>query len=96
MVSVPDWLPALTGVKRRLTSCCDLGAMVKGAAGVTGWNMALLAEGVPLDPWGHPYLLAYNGTLGVMIIYSSGPNGTIETNAGSDKALGDDLLYKFR
>lgn len=69
-------------------------------AGVTGWgtagNPVSVPDGTPLDPWGRAYLLAYNSTDRVMIIYSAGPNGNIETNAGTASAVGDDLLYKFR
>ncbi|MGC8976199.1 MAG: type II secretion system protein [Candidatus Ratteibacteria bacterium] len=52
--------------------------------------------GTPLDPWGHTYLVAYNDTEKVMIIYSAGPNGKIETKKGDTTPSGDDLLYKFR
>jgi prepilin-type N-terminal cleavage/methylation domain-containing protein len=52
--------------------------------------------GTPLDPWGHTYLVAYNDTEKVMVIYSAGPNGKIETKAGDTTPQGDDLLYKFR
>jgi len=49
--------------------------------------------GTPLDPWGHPYLVAYNENEKVMIIYSAGPNGKLETKAGDTTPKGDDLLY---
>jgi general secretion pathway protein G len=52
--------------------------------------------GTPLDPWGHTYLVAYNSSEKVMVIYSAGPNGKIETSAGNTTPQGDDLLYKFR
>ena len=70
--------------------------------------------GTPIDPWGHPYLIAYdydyNTNTGskVMIIYSAGPNGKLETgykstiigdtnNDGTaEYPNSDDLLYKFR
>lgn len=52
--------------------------------------------GTPIDPWGHTYLVAYNDSEKVMIIYSAGPNGKIETPAGDDNPAGDDILYKFR
>ncbi|MCM8785578.1 MAG: type II secretion system GspH family protein [Candidatus Omnitrophica bacterium] len=52
--------------------------------------------GTPCDPWGHTYLVAYNDTEKVMIIYSAGPNGKIETAAGDTTPFGDDILYKFR
>ncbi|MCM8769348.1 MAG: prepilin-type N-terminal cleavage/methylation domain-containing protein [Candidatus Omnitrophica bacterium] len=62
----------------------------------TGWSMDKVPYGTPLDPWGHAYLVAYSDTEKVMIIYSAGPNGRMETNAGVSTPGGDDLLYKFR
>ncbi|HOJ39332.1 MAG TPA: type II secretion system protein [bacterium] len=67
-----------------------------GSEGTSGWSMDKVAYGTPLDPWGHTYLVAYADTEKVMVIYSAGPNGLIETNAGATTAGGDDLLYKFR
>lgn len=52
--------------------------------------------GTPLDPWGRPYLVAYDDTQKVMIIYSAGPNGRIETEAMATEPVGDDILYQFR
>jgi prepilin-type N-terminal cleavage/methylation domain-containing protein len=52
--------------------------------------------GTPLDPWGRTYLVAYNPTQKVMIIYSAGPNGKIETKAGDTTPAGDDILHAFR
>jgi prepilin-type N-terminal cleavage/methylation domain-containing protein len=63
------------------------------------WNLNRIApEGTPLDPWGHTYLVAYNSSEKVMVIYSAGPNGKIETSAGNTTPAdgSDDLLYKFR
>jgi len=56
------------------------------------------AYGTPLDPWGHPYLVAYNSTDKVMIIYSAGPDGKLQTKAGNKQvpSNSDDLLYAFR
>ena len=67
-------------------------------SGVSGWGTLSNAVpyGTPLDPWGHTYLLAYNSTQKIMIIYSAGPNGKLETNAGDTTPSGDDILYKFR
>ncbi len=65
----------------------------------SGWSSNLenvVPYGTPLDPWGRTYLVAYNNTEKVMIIYSAGPNGKIETDAGALVVQGDDLLYKFR
>ena len=66
--------------------------------GSTSWTDSDFPEGSPLDPWGHPYGLAWNDTEKVMVIYSAGPNGTFETDRGntSSPADSDDLLYKFR
>ncbi|MCM8761704.1 MAG: type II secretion system GspH family protein [Candidatus Omnitrophica bacterium] len=52
--------------------------------------------GTPLDPWGRTYLVAYSDSEKVMVIYSAGPNGKIETSAGDTEPQGDDILYKFR
>ncbi len=77
------------------------------SVGANGWA-SNAPYGTPLDPWGKTYLVAYNSTEKCMIIYSAGPNGTIETAAGSslvgdtdgngtvDIQNCDDLLYKFR
>lgn len=65
----------------------------------SGWIDPLTYKvpyGTPLDPWGRAYLLAYNSTDKVMIIYSAGPNGKIETAAGEKIPQGDDILYQFR
>jgi prepilin-type N-terminal cleavage/methylation domain-containing protein len=72
--------------------------------GATGWPdfnappYPDTLDGTPLDPWGHPYLVAYNSTDKVMIIYSAGPDGKLQTNAGSQTvpANSDDLVYVFR
>lgn len=69
-------------------------------------------KGTPLDPWGRAYGLSYNTTEKVMIIYSAGPNGTLETDDGAvnigdtngngtedgteDWGSSDDMLWKFR
>jgi len=62
------------------------------APGVNEWDNNDFPEGTPLDPWGHPYGLAwsdhniaYGGHAGedVMVIYSAGPDGTLHTAPGS-------------
>ena len=87
---------------------------VSGYGGAV-WNLspgngtaADVRYGAPLDPWGHPYLLAYNPFEQVMVIYSAGPDGTLQTGAGativgdkdgdgdSDYTSSDDLIWKFR
>ncbi len=66
---------------------------------VSGWGASpAVAYGTPLDPWGHPYLLAYDnrsiasgdavdGEL-AMIIYSAGPDGVLQTGGRATK-VGD-------
>ena len=79
---------------------------------VTDWgtpgNPVPVAYGTPLDPWGYPYLLGYNATEKIMVIYSAGADGKLQTAGGatvvgeadSDGTVeypkSDDLLYKFR
>jgi prepilin-type N-terminal cleavage/methylation domain-containing protein len=53
-------------------------------------------EGTPLDPWGKTYGMAYSSSDKIMIIYSAGPNGTLETDKGTSITAGDDIIYKFR
>ena len=65
----------------------------------SGWRSDIervIPYGTPIDPWGRTYLVAYNPSEKIMIIYSAGPNGKIETDAGNTTPSGDDLLYKFR
>lgn len=91
------------------------GSIPSVESNVTGWGTnpgdpPTVPYGTPLDPWGHPYLVAYNENEKVMIIYSAGPNGKLETggkatikgNADADAngtveyPNSDDILYKFR
>ena len=75
------------------------GSVPSVSPSASGWGTDLknvVPYGTPLDPWGHTYLVAYNDTEKVMVIYSAGPNGKIETSAGNTIPQGDDLLYKFR
>jgi len=69
--------------------------------------MSNVSYGTPLDPWGRTYLLASH-TEKIMVIYSAGPNGRLETGAGAvvvgdadndgdiDFPDSDDLLWQFR
>ncbi|MBN1444577.1 MAG: prepilin-type N-terminal cleavage/methylation domain-containing protein [Candidatus Omnitrophica bacterium] len=78
------------------------------AAGTTSWNVTPntgdFPDGTPLDPWGRAYGMSYNYAVDAasdrksMIIYSAGPNGTMETNVGDSliPAGSDDLLWIFR
>ena len=70
-------------------------------AGTTSWDVTPPTDdfpiGTPLDPWGRAYGLGYNDTEKVMIIYSAGPNGKMETEIGAMvlPSDSDDLLFKF-
>jgi len=77
--------------------------------GSAGWTFPYgQPYGNPLDPWGRPYLLAYNPDNKVMIIYSAGPDGKIQTGEGAtlagdanadgtvDYSQCDDIVYQFR
>jgi len=73
---------------------------------------APVCKGTPLDPWGRAYGLSYNTTEKVMVIYSAGPNGKLETGDGAvlvgdanadgdtddvgDDPNSDGLLWQFR
>jgi len=53
-------------------------------------------EGTPIDSWGKAYGMAYNSGEGVMVIYSAGPNSTLETGRGDTAPVGDDIVRRFR
>ncbi|GAH13386.1 unnamed protein product, partial [marine sediment metagenome] len=94
------------------------GASLSLDTGVSGWDITPANPpenaddaryGAPLDPWNHPYALAYNIAEDVMVIYSAGPDGKFQTEAGAIKVGdtdlvpatiefpdSDDLLYKFK
>ena len=86
----------------------DRGSVPDVESGVVGWDMSKVPYGTPLDPWGRTYLVAYNPIQKVMIIYSAGPNGKMETAGGATIAgdsdrdgnvnypNSDDILYAFR
>ena len=68
------------------------GSVPKIDDNVEGWDDLedAVPDGTPLDPWGHTYLVAFDsydsGTTGkkiekVMIIYSAGPDGKLQTGA---------------
>lgn len=63
----------------------------------SGWSADNdFPDGTPLDPWGRAYGLAYSSDEHIMIIYSAGPNGKLETDSEAISAEGDDIIYKFR
>ena len=67
-------------VGRYPTTKEGLDAMVNKPAGIGGWNGPYLKGGVPLDPWGKPY-----------VFNSPTPNGGIEIiSLGADGAVGGD------
>ena len=68
--------------------------------GGTGWTASatFFPVGTPLDPWKHCYGLGWDTTKQVMIIYSAGPDGIMQTVWGATTvaAGNDDRLYQFR
>lgn len=52
-------------------------------------------DGLHPDPWGHAYLLNVEGLVDGReppVVLSAGPNGIVDTPAGSAVAQGDDIL----
>jgi len=95
----PNWDGPYITYQPKATYQQGNGSVPSVSPSASGWRTDLenvVPYGTPLDPWGHTYLVAYNDTEKVMIIYSAGPNGKIETSAGDTIPQGDDLLYKFR
>lgn len=53
-----------------------LQALVTKPSDATSWNGPYLKNGLPMDPWGHPYLYKYPGDHGLEYdLYSAGPDG---------------------
>ena len=87
-----------TGTVSNTTTAGTNGPPTIGAS-VIGWTpptATLFPEGTPLDPWRHCYGLGWDDNRQVMIIYSAGPDGIMQTDWGTTTAVGDDLLYQFR
>jgi general secretion pathway protein G len=63
---------------------------------LSNWIFEDFPDGTPLDSWGAAYGLAYNSDEKVMIIYSGGPNGIIDTQKGDVEPVNDDIIYRFR
>lgn len=58
-----------------------LQALVSNVGNEAKWNGPYIKNGMPNDPWGHPYNYRYPGEHGVDYdIYSSGPDGQAGTN----------------
>jgi general secretion pathway protein G len=53
-----------------------LQALVSNPGNLAAWNGPYLAKGLPLDPWGKPYVYRIPGTHGVEYdLFSYGPDG---------------------
>jgi general secretion pathway protein G len=52
-----------------------LQSLVVRPASADGWNGPYLKKGVPLDPWGHPYVYQVPGTKGDYAVISYGRDG---------------------
>ena len=52
-----------------------LNALVVKPADVDNWTGPYLKKGVPLDPWGHPYVYQVPGTKGDYAVISYGRDG---------------------
>ncbi|MBU6462912.1 MAG: type II secretion system major pseudopilin GspG [Bradyrhizobium sp.] len=58
------------------TSAEGLGALTHKPEGTSSWNGPYLSgNGVPQDPWGHPYVYSFPGQHGAYDIVSLGPKG---------------------
>ena len=62
-----------------------LKALSINSASSERWNGPYLEEELPLDPWGNPYALISPGGLGVVDIFSNGPDG----EPGTDDDIGN-------
>ena len=54
-----------------------LGALITPPAQVRQWNGPYLKKGVPVDPWGNPYVYRFPGQINTtgVDVYSYGPDG---------------------
>ena len=52
-----------------------LDALNRAPANLDGWSGPYLKKGIPLDPWGKPYLYQQPGTNSEMDLYSYGKDG---------------------
>jgi len=91
-----NWSGPYQVFQSRSTYQSDNGGVPSDTTGTWGTLSSSVPYGTPLDPWGRTYLVAYNPTQKVMIIYSAGPNGKMETAAGDTTPAGDDILHAFR
>ncbi|MCK4326256.1 type II secretion system protein GspG, partial [bacterium] len=59
------------------------GSLATYDTGIGDWASGDFPTGTPLDPWNHPYGLAYSTSEEVMVVYSAGPDGKFQTEAGA-------------
>ena len=64
-------------VGRYPTTKEGLDAMVNKPAGISGWNGPYLKGGVPVDPWGKPYVFNSPTANGGIEIISLGADGVV-------------------
>lgn len=64
-----------------------LGALVNPPAQVRQWNGPYLKKGIPIDPWGNPYVYRFPGQINTtgVDVYSLGPDG----NEGGGDDIGN-------
>ena len=64
-------------VGRFPTTSEGLGALLEPPMNSVGWNGPYIKKGIPVDPWGKPYVYQYQGQYNTYgyDLYSYGPNG---------------------
>lgn len=75
-------------VGRYPTTEQGLNALVTQPAGVTKWAGPYLKKGVPLDPWGKPYIYKIPGEHGEYDLYTYGRDGA-PGGTGEDADIGN-------
>lgn len=75
-------------VGRYPTNEQGLNALVTQPAGVTKWAGPYLKKGVPMDPWGKPYIYKIPGEHGEYDLYTYGRDGA-PGGTGEDADIGN-------
>ncbi|HEX5394151.1 MAG TPA: type II secretion system major pseudopilin GspG [Rhodocyclaceae bacterium] len=75
-------------VGRYPTNEQGLNALVVQPSGVPRWQGPYLKKGVPLDPWGKPYIYKIPGEHGEFDLYTYGRDGT-PGGTGEDADIGN-------
>lgn len=57
------------------TTTEGLAALNAAPSGESGWAGPYLRKGIPLDPWGRPYLYVQPGTHGEIDLFTNGKDG---------------------